>query len=168
MSPRSFLLVASIVSATAFAGPPVAPAVTAAPVKTVDVPALRHNYTPAEITAACESAEKDTDAALLALVAIPDDKRTFADSFEAFDRITGDYSENVARLLFIKEIHKDAAVRDAGTACEERAGKYSVALSARKDLYLAMKGFLNNGGKAFKPDAQGQRLIELTMLGSDA
>lgn len=163
MSPRSSLLVAFIVSATAFAAPPVA-APPAAPAKTVDVPALRHNYTPAEITAACEAAEKDTDAALAALVAIADDKRTFADSFEAFDRITGDYSETVARLLFIKEIHKDAAVRDAGTACEERAGKYSVALAARKDLYLAMKGFLNNGGKAFKPDAQGQRLIELTML----
>ena len=41
------------------AGPPAAP---------VDVPALRTTWTPAELTALCEQAEKDTDAKLKQLV----------------------------------------------------------------------------------------------------
>jgi thimet oligopeptidase len=139
-----------------------------APPTAVDVPPLRHKWTPGEIAAACEKAEKDTDAKLAALVAVPDAKRTFKESFESFDRILAEYGETVARLSFMKDIHPDGAVRDAGSACEERAGKYSVALSARKDLYLAMKGWLANAGAAAgamdKLDAEQKRLVELTML----
>lgn len=141
----------------------VEPPAPAGPVA-IDVAPLRHIFQPAELIALCEQAEKDTDAALAALVAIPDDKRTFDDSFVAFDRITARYGETVGRLMFMKDIHKDPAVRDAGAACEERAGKYAVALSARKDLYAAMKGFLENGGKTVKLDGEANRLVELTML----
>jgi thimet oligopeptidase len=129
----------------------------------VDVPALRTSWTPAGLTAACEAAEHDADAKLKALVAIADDKRTFADSFVALDLATAAYGETVARLSFMKDMHPDAAVRDAGAACEERAGKYAVALSARKDLYLAMQGYLGHAGKTDKLDAEQQRLVELTM-----
>lgn len=139
-----------------------------APPASVDVPPLRHKWTPGEITAACEKAEKDSDARLAALVAIPDGKRTFKDSFEALDRSLAEYGETVARLSFMKDIHPDGAVRDAGSACEERAGKYGVAVSARKDLYLAMKGWLANAGAApgamDKLDGEQKRLVELTML----
>ena len=104
----------------------------------VDVPLLNAKWKPADLSAACEKAEKDTDAKLAALVAVADAKRTFKGSFEAFDGVTGDYGEMVSRLQFMKDIHTDKAVRDAAEECAERAGKYSVALSARKDLYLAM------------------------------
>ncbi|MDP2341793.1 MAG: M3 family metallopeptidase [Deltaproteobacteria bacterium] len=138
-------------------------AATAPAAAPVDVPALRTVWTPAELSAACELAEKDTDAKLAKLVAVADDKRTFADSFVAFDLITADYSETVARASFMKDIHPDAPVRDVAAACEERAGKYAVALSARKDLYLAMKGYLENAGKKDKLDPESARLVELTM-----
>src|SRR5687767_1166866 len=101
--------------------------------KTVDTPGLRTKWVPADLTAACEKAEKDTDARLAKLVAVPDDKRTFKDSFEEFDLAVGDYQETVWRMGFMKDIHTDAAVRDVAAKCEERAGKYLVALSARKD-----------------------------------
>ncbi len=141
------------------------PAPAASPVmKAVDVPALRTKWAPPELSVACEKAEQDADALLAKLVAEPDGKRTFKTTFGAFDRIMAGYGETVARLSFMKDIHKDAAVRDAGGACEERAGKYAVALSARKDLYLAMKGYLQNGGKTEKLDAEQQRLIEIMML----
>jgi thimet oligopeptidase len=136
--------------------------------KTVDAPVLKAKWKPAELATACEKAEKDADAALAKLVAIPDAKRTFKDSFEALDAIVADYVETTSRLSFMMYIHPDSAVRDAGAACEERAGKYMVALSARKDLYLASKGYLDNAGKKDwaekKMDAQAQRLVELTML----
>ncbi len=130
----------------------------------VDVPLLAFHITPEALTQQCEQAEKDTDAALKKLVDVPDDKRTFKDSFEAYDAVTGDYGETIARLTFLEQVHTDAKVRDAATACEERAGKYSVALSARKDLYMAMKGYLDHAGKKDKLDAQQKRLVDLTML----
>src|ERR1044071_1693068 len=130
----------------------------------VDVPLLNTKWKPADLAAACEKAEKDTDARLATLVAIHDAKRTFKDSFESFDPITGDYGETVGRLQFMKDIHPDKGVRDAGEECAERSGKYSVALSARKDLYLAMKGYLDNAGKKDKLDDEQKRLVELTML----
>lgn len=130
---------------------------------TVDVEPLRTKWTPAEITAGCEGIEKTTDAKLAALVAIPDAKRTFADSFGALDAAFGDFGEQAARHTFMKDIHTDAAVREAAGACEERIGKYAVAVSARKDLYQAMKGYLANAGKSESLDAEQKRLIEITM-----
>ena len=134
-----------------------------APFVVADTPLLNAQWKPADLAAACAKAETDTDAKLAKLVAVPDDKRTFKDSFETFDAVTGDYGEIVARLEFMKEIHKDKGVRDAAAECEERAGKYAVALGARKDLYLAMKGYLEHAGKSDKLDAEQKRLVELTM-----
>lgn len=139
-------------------------ALRAAPPPPVDVPMLKTKWAPADLLAACEQAEKDTDAKLTALIAVPDVERTFQGTFEAFDRITADYGETVARMSFMKDIHPDQAVRDAGAACEERAGKYSVALAARKDLYLALKGWLDHAGKTAQLDDEQRRLVDITML----
>jgi thimet oligopeptidase len=127
-------------------------------------PALRFTWTAKELDTACQAAEQETDAALKALVAIPDDKRTFDDSFVAFDRVVTGYEEKVWRLGFMKDIHQDQAVRDAGAACEERAGKYLVNLRARKDLFLALDGYLKNGGTRVRLDSEAGRLVETTML----
>jgi len=127
-------------------------------------PALRFTWTAAELAAACNAAEQETDAALAALVAIPDHKRTFDDSFVAFDRIVTGYEEKVWRLGFMKDVHPDAAVRNAGAGCEERSGKYLVNLRARKDLFLALDGFLKNGGTRVRLDGEANRLVETTML----
>ena len=129
----------------------------------VDVPNLRYQYTPEEIAAACEAAEKTADAKLAALVAIPDAARTFQNSFVAFEQATTDYGDAVGRLSFMKEVHPDAKIREAAAACEERAGKYFVNVGARKDLYLAMKGYQEHAGKTDALDAIDQRLIMLTM-----
>jgi Zn-dependent oligopeptidase len=127
---------------------------------TVDVPLLRFAWTPAELAAACEKAETDTDAALAKILAIPAAERTFQNTYVALDNVTGDYSEAVARLSFMKDMHKDAAVRDAGAACEERAGKYGVALAARDDLYQAAKA--TKLDSALTPEQK--RLVEVMNL----
>ncbi len=128
--------------------------------KSVDVPLLRFQWTPAALQQACEQAEKDADTAFAQVVALPSSARTFYNTYAAIDLITNTYAETVSRLMFMKDMHTDAAVREAGAACEERAGKYSVALAARSDLYQA--------AKAVKLDAslepEQHRLMEVMNL----
>jgi thimet oligopeptidase len=129
----------------------------------VDVPGLSAKLTPEQVAAACEQAEKTADAKLAALISVPDAKRTFGNSFNAYEQAMADYADAVGRLSFLKDIHPDAKVRAAGAACEERAGKYSVKVGARKDLYLALKSYQEHAGKTDPLDAADKRLIELTM-----
>lgn len=134
---------------------------TAAVRKTVDVEPLRTNLAPDALAAACEKAEKDTDARLAKVVAIPDASRNFDNTLLELENATADYAETVARLAFMKHVHTDAKVREAGGACEERAGKYAVQLGARKDLYQAVKGW--QAGSKEKLDLEQSRLVEITM-----
>ncbi len=129
----------------------------------VDVPDLRFDYTPDQLDKACADAEKTVDAKLAALVAIPDPDRTFANTVDASEQALAEYMDASGRLAFLKEIHPDAKVREAAARCEQRAGKHGVELGARKDLYLAMKGYLDHAGKTARLDAIDSRLIMLTM-----
>ena len=138
-----------------------APPAAAAPV--LDPPLLRFTWTPAEITEACAAAEATANAALLTLVGIPDASRTFDNTVVALDRTVATYQEVAGRVMFMKDIHPDAAVRDVAAACEERSGKFMVALSARQDLYKAMQGWQTNEGTRIRLDNEGSRLVELTM-----
>ena len=157
---------------TAIIAPPAAPAPTPpkpaahpafAQLAAVDVPDLRFDYTPEQLDQACAEAEKAVDAKLAAIVAIPDAQRTFANSFAATEQAMAEYGDATGRLAFLKEIHPDAGVREAAARCEERAGKKLVELGARKDLYLAMKGYLDHAGKTEPLDAIDHRLIDLAM-----
>jgi thimet oligopeptidase len=159
-------------SMTAVATPPAAPAAAEraplvhtpfARLAAVDTPDLRFDYTPEQLDQACADAEHAVDAKLAEIVAIPDAQRTFANSFGAAEQALADYGDASGRLSFLKEIHPDAKVREAAARCEERAGKHFVELGARKDLYLAMKGYLEHAGKTEPLDAIDHRLIDLAM-----
>ncbi|MBS2028321.1 MAG: Zn-dependent oligopeptidase [Deltaproteobacteria bacterium] len=129
----------------------------------VDVPGLATQLTPDQVTAACKQAETTADAKLAALVAVPDAQRSFANSFNAYEQAMADYSDDVGRLSFLKDIHPDAKTRAAAAGCEEESGKYFVKVGARKDIYLALKAYLANAGKADTLDAEDKRLVDLTM-----
>ncbi len=146
---------------TAHASPK--PAAAAAPIARVDVDPLDVTWSPEEMSSACTAAESEADARLASLVAIPDADRTFQNTALALESATADYAEKVARLTFMKSVHTDAAVREAAGRCEERAGKYAVALGARKDLYKAMKGWLANPRAREALDAEQKKLVDVTM-----
>lgn len=129
----------------------------------VDVPGLNTKVTPEQLEQACADAEKTADAKLAALVAVPEMARTFGNSFATYEQVMTDYADTVGRLAFLKDIHTDAKVRAAAAACEERAGKYAVKVGARKDLYTALKTYLDRNGKTDPLDAVDRRLIEIAM-----
>jgi thimet oligopeptidase len=129
----------------------------------VDVAPLRTRWTPEELKAACEASEKISDQKLAAVVAVPDTQRTFANAADAIEQIEIDWQDETARLAFMKDIHPDPKVRAAAAACEEEVGKYAVRIGARKDLYLAMKSWLEGPGKSEALTAEQRRLVDLAM-----
>ena len=144
--------------------PPVAPIAGATPASTapaqaqtfaelqpVAPPLLRSKWTPEELSAACQQAMTTADAKLAAIVAVPPAQRSFANTFGAFEAIGADFGDSVYGLGFMKDIHPDPKVREAGAACEENAGKFLVRTGARRDVYLALKGWLD----AAKPALSG-------------
>ena len=130
----------------------------------VDVPGLNTHYTPEALTKACADAEKTSDAKLAALVSVPANMRTFANTFGAFEQATADYIDAVGRLSFLKDIHPDAKVRAAAAGCEEQSGKYMVKVGARKDIFQALNGYAQGLAKVDPAiDGVDKRLIELTL-----
>ncbi|MFL5415712.1 MAG: M3 family metallopeptidase [Myxococcales bacterium] len=144
----------------------------------VDAAPLRTDWTPQQLEAACKEAEKTCDAKLAKIASLKDSERTFANTPEAIEQVTTDWSEVVGRAGFMKDIHPDEKVRAAATACEEEAGKYAARIASRKDLYLAVKAWQARGeqmeeralpatggarmrGASIGP--QDRRLVELMM-----
>jgi thimet oligopeptidase len=126
----------------------------------VDAAPLRTDWTPQQLEAACKEAEKTCDAKLAKIASLKDSERTFANTPEAIEQVTTDWSEAVGRAGFMKDVHPDEKVRAAATACEEEAGKYAARIAARKDLYLAVKTWQGRGEQVGKQD---RRLVELMM-----
>src|SRR2546428_2725406 len=118
-----------------------APRPSGAPKGLVDAAPLRTDWTPEQLQASCAEAEKTSDAKLAEVVGIPDAQRTFANTPEAIEQITADWSEVVSRAGFMKNIHLDEKVRAAAAACEEEAGKYAARLASRQRLYLAIEAW---------------------------
>ena len=121
---------------------------------------LHHAWEPTALTAACTQAEKVSDEALARIVAIPAAQRSYANTFGAYEKATADYGDAVQPLLFMKDVHPDEKVRAAGAACAEQSSKYGVKTAARRDIYLALKGFLDT-----KPSLAGEdlRLVTINM-----
>jgi len=131
--------------------------------QTVMPPPLQTTWKGGELAKACSDAEQDADKELTELLATPAEGRTFEATFLRFDEIVTGYQERAWRLAFMKDIHPDAGVRDDAVKCDERANKYQVALTARRDLF----GFLNDAHKAGvvgTKDPERARLADIWLL----
>lgn len=146
------------ISRPAVAAP--APRPSFAELTPLDAAPLRFDLTPAALTAECQAAEKAADAGYAALVGQPDPARTYDGTVLAYEEISAEYAARVTRLLFLKQVHPDAAVRAAAAACEEAAAKYGVRVSARKDLYLAFKAYMAGRGQEDHLDAEDAALLD--------
>jgi thimet oligopeptidase len=125
------------------------------------VPLLNHRLPADQLVPKVEAAIAACDDALASIAGLPDARRTFANTVEAMENATALFSDTAQRVGILKEIHPEPAVRDAAAQAEEMAGQYGVRVSARRDLYQAVLGYLEHGGRTEKLDAQQQRLLEL-------
>src|SRR5437588_11248322 len=103
----------------------------AAAARPVDVALLRTDWTPQQIQAACDDAEKLTDAKLAQMAALPPGERTFANTVDVLEQVTTDYGHTVGRVTFMKDIHTDEKVRAAPPARSRRASTACASPRAR-------------------------------------
>jgi len=97
------------------------------------------NYTPGEITGICKNATETANASLAAIVAIPPEKRTFDNTFVAFDRIMTDYADATFTPSLMGYVSPDPVIAKEGMEAEESTTIFSDSVYSRKDLYEVLK-----------------------------
>ena len=100
------------------------------------------------------------DASVARIVAIPDRKRTFANTVEAMDDLYAQLELDANMTMFLAYVSTDADVREAGVRAEEDFTNWLIDLQKREDLYLAVKAYT-----ATSPRLNGEqnRMLDHTM-----
>jgi thimet oligopeptidase len=100
------------------------------------------------------------DRAVAAIVAIPDDKRTFANTIEAIDDLTDRLNTETSLFIFMENVSPDAAVRAQARAADQAVSDWASALGKRADLFRAVKAFADTHPVLSGEDA---RLLKFTL-----
>jgi len=99
------------------------------------------SLTPEQLAEACQRAMDACDAAIEAIVAITPGARTFANTLLPLEEAADHISNASGQYAFMAYVSADETLRNTAREWEEKLDKYSVALSFREDLYLAIKEF---------------------------
>jgi len=111
------------------------------------------------LTKASQEAVSELQRRLDELAALPTEKRTFAATMLAFDRILGAFSTATAATTFPKYVSTDSAVREAAHDSETEISKLMVDIFAREDLYAVLKSCAPKAAELAPPD---KKLLDWT------
>jgi len=116
--------------------------------------------TPDEVRTQTEAAIKAADAALTALAAQDPATLTFANTFAAYDAITGGVDDVYGAISTVAESALEQPMRDAANEMKVRIEEWVVGLDYRGELYRALKAVADQ-----KPAlaADEQRLVDKQM-----
>lgn len=101
--------------------------------------AVNFDVTAAQLRQRYELAQGRMQAGLDAVLRIPASQRTFANTVAALEAADAALSEEIQHLVFLAYVSPDPEVQKAAQAVEEDAGKRSLAVWTREDLYEAVK-----------------------------
>ncbi|MEO9256455.1 MAG: M3 family metallopeptidase [Tepidiformaceae bacterium] len=121
------------------------------------------SLTPEQISAACDAAMRECDAAVDRIVAVPDGERTFANTLIALEGAGDKVSQAAGTYGFMAYVSADDGLREAGRAADERLEKYGIALSFREDLYDAIRAYAATD-EAKSLTGENVRLLEKELL----
>ncbi len=145
-------LSAAILTTALGAGPAVPPPPVAAVPLTID-----WSLTPAQIASTCKAEIARADARITALIRARS-ARTFSSVVLPLETIADDLNDTTAAQTFLSEVSTDKAVRDASQACNTAQSAFFSEVSARPQLYAALKAARASG------TAQGDAQTKLTEL----
>lgn len=150
-------LSAAILTTALGAGPAVPPQAVAAVPLTID-----WNLTPAGIASTCKAEIARADARIRALVRARS-ARTFATVVLPVETIVADLNDSTVAQTFLAEVSTDKAVRDASEACNTAQSAFLSEVTARPELYAALKAA--QASRTAQGDAQ-TKLTELWLVAS--
>lgn len=114
---------------------------------------------PGTIGEVCQAAMDECDAAIAAVVSIPDSERTFANTMLALEQAGDDLSTISSAYTFMAYVHSDEAMRSAAHEWEQKLDTYSIGLAFREDLYEAVRAFAGSD-EAKALTGEDARLLE--------
>lgn len=118
--------------------------------------------TPELIRTECEAAMRRCDAMLDAIVAVPDDQRSLANTLLPLDTIDDAINTATGRYGFLTYVSADAAIREVALEYEQKLDTYSTTIGFREDVYRALRAFADSpAGAALEGEAQ--RLLEYAL-----
>lgn len=100
------------------------------------------------------------EARIQAIVAVPDDKRSFDNTLGALDDMLAHLELDTNMLRFLQYVSTDAAERERSQKAEEDTTNWLIAIGKREDLYKAVKAY---AGQQPKLDGEQKRLLEFTL-----
>ena len=116
--------------------------------------------TPEELTARVEMAFANADIEIAAIIAIPNDQRTFENTIGALDdmMVRLDNSSNMEG--FMAYVHTNEAIREASQGASKMWSDWVVDYGTNEELYKAVKAYADTN-----PDLSGEkaRMLEHTM-----
>ncbi|MBI1756930.1 MAG: Zn-dependent oligopeptidase [Fimbriimonas ginsengisoli] len=114
----------------------------------------------AEVHPKVAEATKRADAAVAAIVAIPDKDRTFENTLGALDDIGTRLDTETSVLIFMQFVSTDANARDTARESDEFLSNWQIELGKREDLYKAVKAYADTSPKL---EGEQARYLKFTM-----
>ncbi|MCX5785038.1 MAG: Zn-dependent oligopeptidase [Elusimicrobia bacterium] len=118
-------------------------------------------YTPEQVKTLSETAIKQLEEKLKALVNIPGPQRNFKNTILAFERATDEFGSAVQTPIMLAYVSDNAELRKEAQELELKISRYSVDLLTREDVFSALNEYAAAGEKLEPVEA---RLLEKTLL----
>ncbi|MBT4530272.1 MAG: hypothetical protein HOC27_03620 [Phycisphaerae bacterium] len=116
--------------------------------------------TPEELTATVDQAFANADVEIAAIIAVPDDQRTFANTVGALDDMMVRLDGDANMPSFMAYVHTDADIREAAQGAAQMWSDWSIDFATNEALYNAIKTYADTNPKLSGEQA---RMLEHTM-----
>ncbi len=123
---------------------------------------LHFDYKAEDLAPTEKAARKQLEKELDALVAIPDEKRTFENTVLGYERAFEHYSNALGMSGFLAEVSTDKNFRDTASALQMEVSQHMVDIATRRDVYRAIKAYADTK-PTLEPDQA--RLLKDMMIG---
>ena len=116
--------------------------------------------TPEELSSRYDAAKSEANRAIDAIIAVPDESRTFDNTILAFDDMHARLDAQIGMLLFMAYVHGDPAMRSVSQGKYQDYSNWMVEMGKREDLHQAIMAYADTN-----PELEGEyaRLLEFTL-----
>lgn len=100
------------------------------------------------------------DAAVAAIIAVPDAQRTYENTLLALDDVQARLYTDTAILQFLQYVSPDASIRAAGERATQEVTDYLIVMGKREDVYNAVNAYASTNPRL---EGAKARLLEFTL-----